>query len=1025
MINKNISIYIIAVIILISCCTVYSQVAISEVMSSNATTIADEDGDYEDWIELYNYGSSAIDPNGTGDWYYFDEPTPGQSNTSQGYSEILSPPLFSHQAGFYTNSFDLSITHPDPEVVIIYTLDGSEPDINNLSGTTYLYKNSYPELPGQPFGSFLENTIETKIYNGPIFIYDRSSEPDKLSQISSTFCHNPNYFPETAVKKAFVVRAKSYKSDAISKEVKTRTYFVFNQGNPYSLPVISLSTCESYLFDYEEGIYVAGELFDKWRINNSSSVANGASHANYRSRGEDFEVPAHFVYFDGQSGNESLNQAIGLRIHGGSGPGGSRRFPVKALRLYARSMYGRSSFDYPFFSNQVDSSFKRIILRNSGQDYDRTLIRDAAIQTIVSHLKFDTQDYQPAILFINGEYWGIHNIRERYDKHYLERVYGVDPENIDLLERRYTVKEGDDIHYKAMLDYIENHDLSIQSNYDYVQTQMDNENFIDYNIAQIFLRNTDWPGNNIDFWRLRTTQFVPDAPYGHDGRWRWMMFDTDFGFGWGGAGSSTHNTLSFATAQGGTTHPNPDWSTFLFRTLFENESFKIHFINRFADLLNTTFLSERMVSIIKEYKTNIAEEIPEHRVRWRNRIDDWSNNVNNMIDFANERPAYQRQHIRDHFNIANDINITLDLNESNKGFVRINTININSDTPGVSESPYPWTGVYFSGIPIEFEAIASPGYLFSHWTGDADNSDHVLNLTPSNNISLTAHFVKNPHPLLLHYWHFNTLSGTVTSVQSDYSQIGSPVITYPGTGSGYMDERTHREADPVSNLNLHLDQQPDQGAVLRVRNPSDTRELIIESPTTGYEDIVLNYATTRTSNGATQQQAFYSDDNGSSWISLGSAYSVVELTGWDLVSFDLSEITSINHNPGLKFKIVFSGNNAGGTSGNNRFDNISVHGRASMGNYSEIISSNKLYQNYPNPFNSVTAINYALSQSGKVELNVYNLNGQLVQSLVSGNQDKGFHKAEFNGADLTTGIYFYSLKIDGKKVQNRKMLLLK
>ncbi len=89
------------------------------------------------------------------------------------------------------------------------------------------------------------------------------------------------------------------------------------------------------------------------------------------------------------------------------------------------------------------------------------------------------------------------------------------------------------------------------------------------------------------------------------------------------------------------------------------------------------------------------------------------------------------------------------------------------------------------------------------------------------------------------------------------------------------------------------------------------------------------------------------------------------------------------------------------------------------------VSDYKLLQNYPNPFNPVTTISYALPHSAHVELNVYNLNGQLVQSLVNGKMNKGVNKAEFNGADLTSGMYIYNLKVDGKVVENKKMMLLK
>ena len=84
-----------------------------------------------------------------------------------------------------------------------------------------------------------------------------------------------------------------------------------------------------------------------------------------------------------------------------------------------------------------------------------------------------------------------------------------------------------------------------------------------------------------------------------------------------------------------------------------------------------------------------------------------------------------------------------------------------------------------------------------------------------------------------------------------------------------------------------------------------------------------------------------------------------------------------------------------------------------------------LYQNYPNPFNPVTSISYSLSKAAQVELNVYNLQGQLVQSLVNVRQDKGTHQTEFNAGDLTSGMYIYNLKVDGKIVQSKKMMLVK
>jgi len=393
----------------------FSQnLVINEIMASNATTIADEDGDFEDWIELYNYGTEPVNlagyglsdsygnpfkwvfpevivgagefllvfasgknrtdpnqilhtnysisaageeitltdpqgnlidelspiaiptdvsygrmPNATGSWFFFAEPTPGSSNITQAFSEVLTPPIFSHPGGFYAESFFLSLTHPDPDVTIVYTLDGSIPDHSNLEGTIYPYKNSYPQHPGQPFGPLLGNVFQSLVHVYPIGIYDRSTEPNRLTNISSTVDFSPNYFPSDPVKKAFVVRAVATKENAISSTAVSNTYFVNQLGtNPHVLPVVSLSIQENALFDYYDGIYAAGVVFDNWRLENPNVVLNDwQKPANYFRRGDEWEYPANVEFFANDSNTSVLSQSIGVRIHGGA----TRFFPAKSF----------------------------------------------------------------------------------------------------------------------------------------------------------------------------------------------------------------------------------------------------------------------------------------------------------------------------------------------------------------------------------------------------------------------------------------------------------------------------------------------------------------------------------------------------------------------------------------------------------------------------------------------------------------------------------------------------------------------
>jgi hypothetical protein len=170
----------------------------------------------------------------------------------------------------------------------------------------------------------------------------------------------------------------------------------------------------------------------------------------------------------------------------------------------------------------------------------------------------------------------------------------------------------------------------------------------------------------------------------------------------------------------------------------------------------------------------------------------------------------------------------------------------------------------------------------------------------------------------IHYWNFNTLpTGTLTTVSADLSKVAGATITYPGTGAGYMDN-----VDPGTTVNAMA--SVPAGLGLRPRNPANTRELIIVAPSTGYEKLVVSFAVMRSSSGAAQEEFYYSANGGTTWQLVGAAYNI-ELD-YALKSIDLSAITAVNNNANLRFRILFIGEFAAGTSGNNRFDNVLIEG---------------------------------------------------------------------------------------------------
>jgi len=212
-------------------------------------------------------------------------------------AQSIKPPSFSVESGFYTQGFNLLLNHNNANVKIIYTTDGSEPSMDNINGKVYNYKDKYPQFGGQEPFEMHQNSLYTFLYSSPILVYDRTTEPNRIANISTTYEFN-QYFPSVNVDKGFVVRAKAYLDQNNYSETITKVYFVNKQ---YSFPVLNVSVNEDALFSYENGLWVAGKTFDNWRLANpdvndyQTTVA-----ANYWASGSLSEVPVNIVYFDNQ-----------------------------------------------------------------------------------------------------------------------------------------------------------------------------------------------------------------------------------------------------------------------------------------------------------------------------------------------------------------------------------------------------------------------------------------------------------------------------------------------------------------------------------------------------------------------------------------------------------------------------------------------------------------------------------------------------------------------------------------------------
>ena len=936
----------------------------------------------------------------------------------------VQSPTFSHLSGFYDSTFTLTITHPDTSAEIVFTLNGSVPSRAHLNGKTYHYKNVYPELPGQIPDTIpmLSKTYHAFLYQAPLSIFDRSSDSNDISQISTTssHIHQPPAFP---VPKAFIVKAVAYVGND-SSEVVTRTFFVkTNNNHQYELPVISLSVNEEDFFDYEDGIYVAGQDFDGWRLEHPQRKTTGHNRANWRRRGRDYEKPAFFQYFEDEF--EVLSQNIGVRIHGGW----SRAYPQKTLRLYARNSYdGKNSFDYNFFGE--DEGYKRLLLRNSGQDFRRTMFRDAYIQELVKH-HLTTQSYRPSILYLNGSYWGIHNIRTRFDKHFFEREFGIAEEDLDYLNLADSVKEGTNEDYLMMLDYADTADFSKKETLATLDTMMDIENYADFMIIQAFINNHDWRGN-IDYFRKRTPKYTPDAPHGQDGRWRWVLFDTDFGFGL----YQGHQFDMIAHVLQDNTPENEKKSR-LISNLLKNDAFRQYFILRFCDLMNTTFTEERMLSVMEQMKTVIEPYIENHRERHDlSGNHSWTDHINAMNDFIHQRPKSQRQHLQNYFNTGDTVTLRLDVSAEDHGYIRMNTIDINPETIGVNG--YPWKGVYFDDVPVTIKAIPKEGFQFERWTGDLNSESSEVTVYPRDVQYVKAYFSRIEEPHVIHYWFFDTeLPNNTPLKQLDATYSVSPLqghLTFQSAYEGYPYHRNHprwrrasmerrnRPTDinyfPKANNQIPFEEANIRG--IQVRQPFASFEgknkLFLNFSTKDFADVKLSMAVDNETDIKALKFSYKLSDVYSTYQLEDSLINILSSGNYKKIVVDFSKVDASVNADTFSVCIDFVGDNL--------FDDFG--GRININNIAVIATPENVINSYlafftdakdayqalifPNPTSGDIRI---LTKEKMAKVELYDLQGQRVFEKTPSKYDD-----ISNLSHLASGRYIVAILYqDGKRYQ--------
>lgn len=538
---------------------------------------------------------------GSGEIKAFYEATPGSSNLD---GILHNEITLSREAGFYVQTFELNATGSESND-IRYTLDGSIPT------------ESDPIFP--PFLS----------------IENRTLEPMNLASIPTTAPNLDDDIlweqPSGNPYRGTVVRLRSFSGSQPTSHVKSVSYFVNPLGaTKYTLPVVSIITDSLNLFDYDTGLFVPGLHHD---LDPNGGWVWGTG--NYHQAGDEWERAAHFELFDA-NGELEHRQDLGIRVHGT----GSRAYPQKSIRLYAREKYGESKIEEKIFDNSEKDEFDVLVLRNFGQDFVTGVAQDVLANRIIKGTNQAYLEDKAVVTFINGEYWGIQNLRERFDKHFLADYHDLHKDSIDIIDSYYgDVNFGDDDAFDELYDFMTDNSLESQTNYDWAASKMDIDDFIDNTLARFFMGCYDWPGNNMRMWR----------PHSEEGKFKWLLLDNDRCLG-----NASFNSLEHATDPDNTGWPNPYQSTLFLRRLLENNGFKQQFIARMAELLNTNFNRVSVATKITDLYNQYRPEYAEHDARWNaiNPNETLQENYQRIVDVVRVRGCYIKSHFVDYFNLS-------------------------------------------------------------------------------------------------------------------------------------------------------------------------------------------------------------------------------------------------------------------------------------------------------------------------------------------------------------------------------------
>ncbi len=749
-------------------------IVINEVLAGNATTNLDPQfTNYAPWVELYNAGSSAVSlagyklSNDAGNPAGYALPA-GTSIAAGGrlllwYDEMATGTHTSLSLDMRGDTIALFM--PDGTLVdtLTYgTLLNGETLVDVAYGRTsdgagtWAYFDAPTPGAANSGGLAAADRLARPTFSPPGGVYAAGQNVTITAAPGADIRYttdgrrptaaSPLYTGPIAVNAPTVIRARAFAAGTLSSRPATASYLI---GVDSDLAVVSLVTDPAHLFDPQIGIYVVGKNGAKGRC---------GPKANYN---QPWERPVSLELWE-PGGALAFQQDVGFEIQGDC----TRAMPQKSLEIKTRRRYGDNDIDYAVFPGNPLDEYERLVLRGGGNhNAYLSMFREPMVHALNEQtMNLDQQQYRPTAVFINGAYWGIHNLRDKADEALIEQNYGLDADDeFDMMRAELNHVEqdaGNPAAWNAFMADL-NRDLTIPANYNDMLAQMDVDEFMDFFIAHTYSSNLR--GGEFRFWRA----------YDPGSIWRWVFADLDNTFQ---KGQIKQDSLKSALKQN-VTAIQP------LKRMLTNIDFRNAFVQRAASHLNITYAPARVVGIINAMHDEIAPEMPAHIARWKKpaSMAVWETEVTNMRNFANQRPGNMRNHLNAYIGSPGTANLTVAI--SGGGTVAV---------AGVEPLAYPFTGPYFRAIPLTLAAVPAFGYRFVQWQ-ETGETNPAISLTLSATTTRTAVFEPVPPPqLVINEIHYNPADAQGADDVYEFIEIVN-------TGAEAVDLEGFQLADGISH----------------------------------------------------------------------------------------------------------------------------------------------------------------------------------------------------------------------------------